>query len=1074
MSDGRTWGTIIGGVVGYFTGGIGFAAGAAIGGAVGSLLEPKKHTETNRIDDIKVSISKYGDGIPETWGNNIPSATCVWSTYIIELPEESQGGKGGGVENTNYRQFIQSMWCLGRTPPPGTTVTIRKVWIDGKLNYDSSNGMPVDQALATKENPWASIAILPGFDGQLPVPMIETYEGVGNVPAFTGRICVFIFGLETPGGRVPQLQFELCMNSTLETAKQRIQTLPDDRDTFQTVTGFVQRDGTATHVRLPLYGDPNLNRYHVYAVGAGYAELSATRETSHPPDTTAPSRFIPVVGGAPALLQMAYESEDDQAGDLLTIRHIDLESGVIKSLGTFIPPADTMYAYKWAAFDPATDVHIVVPEVLSPIPGLVKCQGGTVTIIDKPSTGFGPVAAYGGTIHVLDSTGVYVTSMDEVLGTEVDSLALPGALPVTSVSILAMHASGDGVFALSIGLGGGDTTGIYQRGSSGYVLVSDDVVIPNAISSGPADPRMYTTFYADAQGAILGPNLLDDGTFSYDLIRFNALTLSQAPVAGFIENQNLRAGLAVDQIDVASIDDEFWGLTLKGPASARSNITPVMTYSAIGVVEEDGKLKYFHRADRASVVTIPYDDLGFAEDGSEPGDPFPVLHSNAQELPRSITLTYNDPNFDYQASTVKAFMLSAVTGGDESQTLDMAVTGGRAQTIVRRLLLERWIAQNTRSCAVSRAYAYLSAGDVITVLSRTGSYGDWMISKLTDTGARIEIECFPADSDLLIQVVPGPGGYRAQTIDPLAPPTRMQILDMPNPLQDSTTGAGPFVAFDTYGGGAANAELLIGSSDADLTPQGTVSASAPIGLAETALGDWTRNLVDETNIFTVNLGDDEFTGGTRDQLLAGQLEYWACGAPGRWEIGSSAIGDDLGSGRYILSRHLRGQFGTEMHTGTHEVGDTFVLLRRAGILRPDTGVGSIGQDKKYRAVTKGRSRNSAASQTYANTGEVLRPLAPVNLRRSNTNDLSVDRRSRLAMNNSSGSLPLGEATEAYSWSFYTSAAFTTLIGTVATTTATVTAAQITSAGATPSGPLYVRVRQLSDSVGAGHDLQATA
>jgi hypothetical protein len=102
------------------------------------------------------------------------------------------------------------------------------------------------------------------------------------------------------------------------------------------------------------------------------------------------------------------------------------------------------------------------------------------------------------------------------------------------------------------------------------------------------------------------------------------------------------------------------------------------------------------------------------------------------------------------------------------------------------------------------------------------------------------------------------------------------------------------------------------------------------------------------------------------------------------------------------------------------------------------------------------------------------PLSPINLRRTNTNDFTVDRRSRMAMNNATGALPLGEATEAYSWAFYSSGTYATLLGTVVTNTATVTTAQITAIGVTPSATAFLKVRQVSDAIGPGHELQATA
>ncbi len=343
MSDGRTWGTIIGGVVGYFTGGIGFAAGAAIGGAVGGLLEPKQHTETNRIDDIKVSLSKYGDGIPETWGNNIPSATCVWSTYVIQLPEEPTGGKGGGVENTNYRQFIQSMWCIGRTPPPGTSVTLRKAWINGKLNYDASSGLSAGQALATEENPWASIAILPGYDGQLPVAMIETYEGVGNVPAFTGRICIFIFGLECPGGRVPQLQFELCIGAAYEPV------LMDFNSTDVAPVTYTGIIGPESIAHVPTVRQGGDNYATSYQVGHDYVRTLSSTRTVYSSDLNFQA-LTPAIGSQdrPQSVCSRYDGDD------IIYEAIDHESG--ETLAIYDGPDDDGRAHiQLACYDPATE-----------------------------------------------------------------------------------------------------------------------------------------------------------------------------------------------------------------------------------------------------------------------------------------------------------------------------------------------------------------------------------------------------------------------------------------------------------------------------------------------------------------------------------------------------------------------------------------------------------------------------------------------------------------------------------------------------------------------------------------------
>lgn len=1073
MSDGRTWGSVIGGVAAYFTGGLSLVAtGVAVGGAVGGLLEPKKRTETNRIDDIKVSLSKYGDGIPETWGNNIPSATCVWSTYVIELPEEAQGGKGGGVENTNYRQFIQSMWCLGKTPEDQSTpILLRRAWIDGKLNYDASSGLSAGQALATEENPWASIALLPGYDDQLPVPMIETYEGVGNVPAFRGRICLFIFGLECPGGRVPQLQFELCIG------------------------------GVTTAVVM--YGEEQV----VESASVYTPNASASRVD---------------VGGNPIV---AFVEDGKDEGDLVPrklLRTVSLGLDYV----TTTKSAVYNLAYNYRAVTGTADIDAIC---VREVPATTYTDTGVNIVIDAEGnehrfnlgTGFkvygesnsrwskfGDRIIFSGDENQgsLD-TALFDWSSGELLGTAVGLEALDSHLTANFLWSL-VDVAGTLSFNLrsSEDLANVVTSALpaeFQASTNRFVPLLNDSLRAwiqlggsSAIYTISADTfgnLTYTEEFSTTETLPIFPapvvGLKGAKAMGFDqqvvgttvelsifLVDFGAVSTVQAEVSDFIESQCLRAGLSADQFDVSTIDDQFHGLTIKSPGSSRANIAPLLTYSAIGVVEEDQLLRFFNRKDKTSVVTVPYEDLGFAEDGSEPGDPFPLVRTNAQELPRSITLSYNDPNFDYQISTVKAMRYAVDSVLDVNETLDMAMSGDRAATIVYRLMFERWLAQNTRSCAVSRKYAANSAGDVVTILSKTGSYGDWMLSKVTDTGVRIEWEMFPADSELLIQVVPGPQDYRAQVIEPIPSPTRQQPLDIPI-LRDDDNNPGIYVALDSFGPGGRGAALYVGDDDASLQYRGGVTSYAPIGITESALDDFDLNVIDEASTVVVNMGDDELSGITYDVMMSTNANYAAIGAPGRWELIQFKTPSSLGGGRYLLSTFLRGRQGTEHNRGNHEAGDIFVLLLAPGMLRPNMDVGSLNQAKRYRAVSTGRSLNSVASQSYTNTGEGLRPYSPINLLHDLDGDDIVftwDRRTRLSNNWLIGIVPLGEAVERYELVLYTDSTFETVLRVIASTTdtATYTLAQQTVDGYTPGDPLYVRVYQISDSVGRGHPLEA--
>lgn len=1053
MSDGRTWGTIVGGVVGFFTAGVGFAAGAAIGGAVGGLLEPKQRTETNRIDDIKVSLSKYGDGIPETWGNNIPSATCVWSTYIIQMAEEPTGGKGGGVENTNYRQFIQSMWCLGRTPPPGTTVTIRKAWINGKLNYDASSGLSAGQALATEENPWASIALLPGFDDQLPVPMIEIYEGIGNVPAFRGRICLFIFGLECPGGRVPQLQFELCIGASYEPV------LMDFNSTGIAPITYTGIPGPESVAHVPTVRQGGNNYATAYMVGHDFVRPMSSTRTVYSSDLNFQA-LTPALGSQDRPQSVCSRID----GDDIVYEAIDHEAGQTLSIydGSY---ADGRSQIQLACFDPATQRYALKVKNDSQmliLPDDIYCPALTGFLHGRSFYNSILSRAY----HLVSGSLRMEQLQLEVDGTW--TLLADVSLGVFAADAVAhlLHTE-DGLYVEVVEVAA-DTVSFLKVGASVETLSS--------ISSPLWPAASETTFFCSDSIAIIGP-FYDGLTAVYKLVRHKVLIPAAADVAGFVANQAERSGLTPEQFDVSAINDNFWGLTLKSPASARANVTPVMTYSAMGVVEEDGLLRFFHRKEKASVTTISYDELGCAEVGGETGDPFPVTHLNAQELPRSITLSYNDPNFDYQVSTVKAMMLTADSVLDATESIDMAIDGDRAATIARRMLLERWIAQNSRACAVSRKFSFLSAGDVITVEYPRGVFSAWMTSKITDTGGRVEIECFPSDAGVLVQSVPGPSAFLAQSIEDLPSPQLLALVDGPI-IQDVDNNAGIYAAMEPMGSSAHGAELFIGDDDTSLLSRGIVANAAVIGSAENALGSWSSGIMDEANVLVVNIGTGVLNSTSRALIDTTTVNAFAIGANGRWEYAQFLRAEDLGGGRYRLSGLIRGAKGTERNRGNHVVGDRFVLWSKAGTLRPTMDLGALNSKKQYRAVSTGRSLNSASSQTYANTGEGLKTYSPWDARwtKATSNDITLtwQRRSRLKTDALMGDIPLGEAIEAYEIDFYTSSALTTLAGTLASTapSLTITSAQQAAMGLTPGATPYRRIYQVSATVGRGAPLEA--
>lgn len=1064
MSSNREWGYVVGAVVGYFTGGASYVAlGATVGGVVGGLLDPKAQVQGPRLDDLKVQISTYGVGIPRLYGTERISPNVIWSTDKIEISSTSSaGGKGGGVENTNYRYYVQMRLLLCATKPED--VAIVQMYQDGKLIYDARSGAPVASALASAENPYAYFTLYQGRADQLPDPVEELYEdGPGSVPAYRGVVSISMKGIECPGGRVPQFSFVLSNSAEVGTINEPIAIFEDALEPFESMGGFVTAEG-ALHYRADEPSHSNPKYLDVSIVGPGYQYPSYSQVYRTP--TTGPSAPIAVVGGDPAFLQLSHESSGDEAAGIISVYRIDASNGSSGLAFTAEDTGETIYGYEWAAYDTVSNQYVLVPDTISAASQFLL-QGD---LISPPAAGFGPVAFYNEQIYMVAPDGSSVSIWSE------GAFGTPISIPFSTLGFykVLIRADADGVYVLCID--SDNAGGIWKIEGDQAILLTNDLTIDSELGL-PVGIAWYTTFYATKNYAILGPNELNDGTFSYVMIRFNAADPINVRVADVIAGECQVAEETRYDVSAIPEEDTIRGYKITTPANARANIDPLLTAFQIFIVDEDGLIKFKKYEDIVSVATVTYDELGQAEDGSEPADAMPLTRTQEIDLPRSVAVSYIEPLIDYQVATEKE--IRQVTEATEDMQVQLPLALGssdQAKKAASNILFSRWRSQNTRTCVLSRKYAFLSPGDGITVEYPLGTFRLWRITSMADTGTVIELSMEPGDANLYEQTAAGATGYVGQQVAPITPPTKLQLLDIPI-LRDVDNNAGIYAVMDGMGPGWPGAELFTGPDDANLLSSGTVSTGSPIGVAQTLLGNWQRNLVDETNLVTISIGAGVVSSVTREQLLSGAGEYWACGVPGRWEIGASATVASLGSGQYILSRHLRGLFGTEANAALHQAGDQFVILRIAGMLRPNQSVGSIGQALSYRAVTKGRSFDSATSQTYANMAEGLEPLSPVNARRSMSSTditLTADRRSRLAMNNATGTLPLGEASEVWSWKFYTDGTFSTLAGilTSSTGSVTITAAQQTAFGLTPGATVYVRISLVSDTVGIGHELQA--
>jgi hypothetical protein len=231
--------TAVGAVIGFYLGGpAGALKGAYWGYMAGQVISPTQLPTAHgpRLDDLKAQASQVGQPIPLVFGTYMIAGNIIWASDLKETKhKDTQGGKGGPTQKQVSYTYSQSVAIgLCEAPVSGTQAIqgIRRIWANGKLIYDRSK--PSDPSVTdhigtvVADNTLNALvqsftrklsssdalqSIMTVYDGTQTAadPTIESFEGVGNVPAFKDLAYVVLHDLQLAdyGNRLPNLQFEV-------------------------------------------------------------------------------------------------------------------------------------------------------------------------------------------------------------------------------------------------------------------------------------------------------------------------------------------------------------------------------------------------------------------------------------------------------------------------------------------------------------------------------------------------------------------------------------------------------------------------------------------------------------------------------------------------------------------------------------------------------------------------------------------------------------------------------------------------------------------------------------------------
>jgi hypothetical protein len=909
----------------------GAAVGWTIGSLVGSAFAPSTKSQGPRIDDLKVTGTDYGDTIPWVAGAPRIAGQIVWASNRRELATTKKvGGKGGGKGKvTTYTYEVDLLILLTENEISG----VSRIWSNGKLIYGDG---PFDSSV------WKRLAVYTGSGTQMPDPTYEAAVGTANAVAYRGRGYVFIEGLQLgQSGQIPNLTFEVGVS----TIRREILEI-----------GFLNQFNTVqSDAIIPSDVGPNLRRWS----GSGGFALN-----------TVPGVSTDFGNAVPISLNFGSDKiSTENQGNIV----LDLSNNKLWRIEC------------WIKFTFA--IHTVFT-----LDGTYRLSISFARPMGQPRQWIGAVR---------DRWGNSVSGFPIYTGSA--GWAFPdtagGALQDKFFHIVVQQCS-DGTLALYfdgffIGNVHGGWSFLYQTTWSFTGNAFSKIDFTD--SGGIMDSTVYREIHPLEEYPRLPPILLDpldpdsrqrsytiptqphsltDSIFEYQNVSGN--TFSQQ-LYYTIENI-IEKSMGIDEVNIneSILNQEVKALAISQVSPARNTLEILQKAYFFDAVSSD-KI-YIKPKATAVTATIPWSELYFDKD-----TPIKLIVKNEQETPSNIVVQYNNILADYQPGVETADRVSNSGDNETVIQLPLGLTPDEARTIASRTIAELLPQIVKLTVRVPVKYAYVEPTDIILIgNAEANRFYRVKVDKRNDDQGYLEFQCtLDAEGTMEIEVT-SDSNYEESVLQVIED-TDFEILDIPA-IRDVDINLGYYCC--ATGNGEPTdvwygAELLQSFDDIEYESIETFTKEGIIGVTESILGNWTKNTFDELNSVVVNIGYQELSSATRDEILNNQA------------INLCLIGDEIlqfrsavliSEGVYRLSGFIRARRATEQHTATHAIAERFVLLNIADLVRPSIENHQVGLPQYLKAVSYNKNEQDVLAVEFTPAIKSLMPFNPVHLRLAKYSD----------------------------------------------------------------------------------------
>jgi hypothetical protein len=500
------------------------------------------------------------------------------------------------------------------------------------------------------------------------------------------------------------------------------------------------------------------------------------------------------------------------------------------------------------------------------------------------------------------------------------------------------------------------------------------------------------------------------------------------------------------QCDAGQLVDGYAALG----SSIKAAIGPLIDFHSVALFD-DGQVVRSPGIDPA--IPIPDADFGNSADAGGVAR-LEREQTSARNLPAALTLSFYDPERDYQTGQTRA-SANDQFGIEERNDLPVVLTAQDARALAEDLLAKRWAKRDKLTLRLPPKFLGLEPGTTAEIaLSPTR----WTVEQVTIDALAAVIELRPVWHSAA--ALPADSGRSLPPVDELASAISLALVELPN-LNTATTGDPTlYLAAASSGASARRAPVEL-SASGWVSGERTSAKKAVMGQATTALGTGQSCLLDLSATVDVQLVDaDQWLTSCDDYALVQGTNLALLGD----ELIQFGSAEPLGPGEFRLTRLTRGRAGTEWAIGGHAAGDRFILIERE-TLQPIVLPAWI-RGSNVLATQQGISGGVTAVATVIVSGDSVRPLAPVNLTGTidGAGDLQIAwvRRSRQGLGwVDDVDAPLGESSERYE--VIISGASGAIAREAPSPAVTIPHAELAALG---SGPATIAVRQIGDWAGS--------